>query len=79
VNDTMTVNPGADDAFSLLNRERGLLIDKKISGVLTAEEQARLDELTVYVDKHLEPFDLDRQRALKVLEDRASEAKKVNG
>lgn len=36
------------------NRERGILIDKSISGALTPEEQQRLDALQIYADYHLE-------------------------
>ena len=37
-----------------LNRERGLLIDKAITGALTAEDRARLNELTKIADEHLD-------------------------
>ena len=37
-----------------LNRERGLLIDKAITGALTAEDRARLNELTRIADEHLD-------------------------
>ena len=37
-----------------LNRERGLLIDKAITGALTAEDRARLNQLTKIADEHLD-------------------------
>lgn len=39
--------------WAVVNRERGLLIDKNIAGTLNAEEQARLDLLEAYADYHL--------------------------
>jgi hypothetical protein len=35
------------------NRERGLLIDKNISGTLNETERARLDLLQLYADYHI--------------------------
>lgn len=36
------------------NRERGLLIDKNISGTISKEEQMRLDALQAYADYHVD-------------------------
>jgi len=36
------------------NRERGELIDKSISGTLSADEKVRLDALDAYTDYHLD-------------------------
>jgi hypothetical protein len=36
------------------NRERGLLIDKNISGTISKEEQMRLDALQAYADYHID-------------------------
>ena len=44
------------EQWRVLNRERGLLIDKTISGVLNPEEQADLDRLNALADQHLESF-----------------------
>ena len=43
-----------EEDWSVTNRERGLLIDKGISGQLNAEERTRLDALQTYADYHLE-------------------------
>jgi hypothetical protein len=40
--------------WSVTNRERGMLIDKSISGSLSTEEQRRLDALQMYADYHIE-------------------------
>ena len=37
-----------------LNKERGLLIDKKIAGTLTEEESIHLDGLNAYADVYLQ-------------------------
>jgi hypothetical protein len=50
--------------WSVTNRERGLLIDKSISGSLTTEEQKRLDALQIYADYHLEQVAPRHTRAL---------------
>lgn len=43
-----------ENDWSVTNRLRGMLIDKSISGSLTAEEQKRLDMLQIYADYHIE-------------------------
>jgi hypothetical protein len=40
--------------WSALNRERGLLIDKTITGTLSPVEQATLDKLNALADEHLD-------------------------
>jgi hypothetical protein len=52
------------------NRERGMLIDKNISGRLNEEERARLDALQAYTDYHIERVAPRPARALDELEDR---------
>jgi hypothetical protein len=52
------------------NRERGMLIDKNISGRLNEEERARLDALQAYTDYHIERVAPRPTRALDELEDR---------
>jgi len=52
------------------NRERGMLIDKNISGRLNDEERARLDALQAYADFHIERVAPRPTRALDELEDR---------
>jgi hypothetical protein len=52
------------------NRERGMLIDKNISGRLNEEEGARLDALQAYTDYHIEKVAPRPTRALDELEDR---------
>jgi hypothetical protein len=42
-----------EEDWSITNRERGVLIDKNISGRLNAEERMRLDALQAYTDYHL--------------------------
>ena len=43
-----------EEDWSVTNRERGTLIDKGISGTLSAEERTRLDALQAYADYHIE-------------------------
>jgi hypothetical protein len=43
-----------EESWSITNRERGMLIDKNISGRLNAEERTRLDALQAYTDYHIE-------------------------
>jgi hypothetical protein len=40
--------------WSVTNRERGMLIDKSISGTLSSEERRRLDALQTYADYHID-------------------------
>ena len=42
-----------EEMYALLNRARGLLIDRNIAGTLTNEERAHLLVLNAFVDKHL--------------------------
>lgn len=56
--------------WSVTNRERGILIDKSISGSLTTEEQKRLDALQIYADYHIEQVAPLNTRALDDLESR---------
>ena len=43
-----------EDDWAITNRERGMLIEKSISGTLTVEEQERLDVLQIYADYHID-------------------------
>ena len=43
-----------EEGWSVTNRERSRLIEKGISGVLNAEESARLDALQAYADYHID-------------------------
>ena len=43
-----------EENWSVTNRERGKLIDKNISGKLSAEERTRLDCLQAYADYHIQ-------------------------
>jgi hypothetical protein len=43
-----------EESWSVTNRERGKLIDKNISGKMTAEERTRLDALQAYADYHVQ-------------------------
>lgn len=42
-----------EENWALTNHERGVLIDKSISGTISAEEQMRLDALQAYADYHI--------------------------
>jgi hypothetical protein len=53
---------------SVTNRERGVLIDKSISGTLTAAEQKRLDALQIYADYHIDQIAPRSTHALDELE-----------
>jgi hypothetical protein len=59
-------------AWPLLNRERGSLIDKKIAGTLTAEEERRLDKLQQYTDQRSSEFDKARIAVLEELKRKLS-------
>jgi hypothetical protein len=61
------------------NRERGMLIDKNISGRLNEEERARLDALQAYTDYHIERVAPRPTRALDELEDRLFSGSKTKG
>jgi hypothetical protein len=56
--------------WSVTNRERGILIDKSISGSLAPEEQMRLDALQIYADYHIEQVAPLSTRGLNELESR---------
>jgi hypothetical protein len=43
-----------EEDWPATNRERGILIDKGISGTITREEQMRLDALQAYADYHID-------------------------
>ena len=59
-----------DESWSITNRERGVLIDKSISGTLNVEERARLDALQAYADYHIERASPRPTRVLDELENR---------
>jgi hypothetical protein len=59
-----------EEDWSITNRERGMLIDKNISGRLNAEELMRLDALQAYTDYHIEKVAPRPTHALDKLEDR---------
>src|ERR1035437_6109149 len=59
-----------EEDWSSTNRERGMLIDKNISGRLNAEELMRLDALQAYTDYHIEKVAPRPTHALDELEDR---------
>lgn len=56
--------------WSVTNLERGILIDKSISGSLATEEQKRLDALQIYADYHIEQVAPRNTRAVDELESR---------
>jgi hypothetical protein len=60
----------ADEDWPNTNRERGMLIDKNISGRLSEDERARLDALQAYTDYHIERVAPRPTGALNELEDR---------
>jgi hypothetical protein len=43
-----------EEDWETTNRERGLLIDKNISGTISKEEQMRLDALQAYAEYHID-------------------------
>ncbi len=43
-----------EENWPITNRERGILIDKSISGGLTAEEHMRLEALQTYAEYYVE-------------------------
>jgi hypothetical protein len=59
-----------EEDWSVTNRERGMLIDKGISGTLSAEERTRLDALQVYADYHIERVSPRPTHTLDELENR---------
>ena len=56
--------------WSATNRERGILIDKSISGTLNPRERIRLDALQTYADYHLEKVAPRPTNVLDELEER---------
>lgn len=56
--------------WSVTNRERGVLIDKSISGTLNPRERIRLDALQTYADYHLEKVAPRSTNVLDELEER---------
>jgi hypothetical protein len=56
--------------WHVANRERGQLIDKKIAGKISAEEQVRLDLLQAYADYHIHRVSPRPTRVLDELERR---------
>lgn len=46
----------SESGWRMLNRERGLLIDKNIDGTLSDAERARLTELNALCDERIELF-----------------------
>jgi hypothetical protein len=60
----------SEEDWPSTNRERGMLIDKNISGRLNEEERARLDALQAYTDYHIERVAPRPTRALDEIEDR---------
>jgi hypothetical protein len=59
-----------EEDWSVTNRERGMLIDKSISGSVNAGEQRRLDSLQIYADYHIEQIAPHPTSALDELEKR---------
>lgn len=54
--------------WSVINRERGQLIDKNIAGTISADEQIRLDELQAYADYYMDKVAPRMTRVLDELE-----------
>ncbi len=59
-----------EQSWSITNRERGMLIDKSISGRLNAEERMHLDALQAYADYHIERVSPRPTNVLDELENR---------
>ncbi len=59
-----------EEDWSVINRERGVLIDKSISGNMNAEERTRLDALQAYADYHIEMVSPRLTHALDEIEGR---------
>lgn len=49
----MTIDELLSQAWSLLNRRRGVLIDRRIYGILHAGERVELDALNAFADEYL--------------------------
>jgi hypothetical protein len=68
-----------EEDWSITNRQRGRLIDKKISGRLNAEERTRLDALQAYTDYHIERVAPRPTHALDELENRLFASPEAKG
>jgi len=68
-----------EETWSTTNRERGMLIDKNISGSLSAEERMRLDALQAYTDYHIERVAPRPTQALDELENRLFSGSQTKG
>jgi hypothetical protein len=68
-----------EENWSTTNRERGMLIDKNISGSLSAEERMRLDALQAYTDYHIERVAPRPTQALDELENRLFSGSQAKG
>jgi hypothetical protein len=68
-----------EEDWSITNRERGMLIDKNISGRLNAEERTRLDALQAYTDYHIEMVAPRPTHALDELESRLFSGSQMKG
>ncbi len=62
-----------ESEWSVMNRERGKLIDKSIAGTLTDEERVRLDRLNELADQHIEEVAPRSTNVLEELEKRIAE------
>jgi hypothetical protein len=61
-----------EEDWPTTNRERGVLIDKNISGTISTEEQMRLDALQAYADYHIDQMAPRPSHVLDELEKRLS-------
>jgi hypothetical protein len=61
-----------EEDWPTTNRERGILIDKDISGTISPEEQMRLDTLQAYADYHIDQVAPRPTHVLDELEKRLS-------
>lgn len=59
-----------EEDWPTTNRERGILIDKNISGTISTEEQLRLDALQAYTEYHINQIAPRSTRVLDELEGR---------
>ncbi len=59
-----------EENWSITNRERGKLIDRNISGKISAEERARLERLQAYADYHIQKVSPRPTHLLDELENR---------
>jgi hypothetical protein len=68
-----------EEDWPITNRERGVLIDKNISGRLNAEERTRLDALQAYTDYHIERAAPRPTHTLDELENRLFSGSQMKG